>query len=156
MFKRNLAIKTPVKSPAGRQTQADFKNYSHNMAYGSRNLDELERERAAAEGREAKTGLVTLGMTEMKKASLVHTYAVVYENKGEFTASCKFTMAVMPSGVIRLTGDSAVPHCVSEKKIEDEFVLSVLARSMKNKKKASKAKLARKAKRAAEAAAAKK
>ena len=152
IFKRNLKIQTPVKSAAGRQVHADFKNYSHNMAFGQRNLDDIERERAAAEGRDARPSLVTLGLTEMKKASHLQSYAVMYENKDEFTASYKFTIAVMPSGVIRLTGDSSVPKCVSTKKVEDEFVLSVLARSMKNKKKASKAKLARKAKRAAEAA----
>jgi curved DNA binding protein len=57
---------------------------------------------------------VRLGMNEIIKHDLVHSYPVLYEKPGEFVAQVKFTAIVKPSSTDRITGGDLTPVTSTE------------------------------------------
>nr|WCZ58698.1 proliferation-associated protein 2G4 [Seculamonas ecuadoriensis] len=83
-----------------------------------------------------------LGISEIVKHNLAHSYPVLYERDGEFVAQVKFTALVQPNGPLVVT-PFAPPALQSVHSVDDE-VKAVLAQavSLKKKKKKSGAKKA--------------
>ncbi|KAF9326869.1 Proliferation-associated protein 2G4 [Podila minutissima] len=97
------------------------------------NLRQMEDERKAR-----------MGLLECTKHNVVTAYDVMEEEKGEFVAQFLFTVCVMPSGPLRITSTPIDLETIkTEKKIEDEEILALLASEIKPKnKKANKKKKA--------------
>ncbi|KAG0086167.1 Proliferation-associated protein 2G4, partial [Podila epicladia] len=98
------------------------------------NLRQMEDERKAR-----------MGLLECTKHNVVTAYDVMEEEKGEFVAQFLFTVCVMPSGPLRITSTPIDLEIIkTEKKIEDEEILALLASEIKpkNNKKANKKKKA--------------
>jgi hypothetical protein len=67
--------------------------------------------------------MARLGVIECAKHDLVEPYPVYYEKEGEFVAEFKYTVLLLPSGTIKITGlplDLESFH--SEHKITDEAI----------------------------------
>lgn len=90
--------------------------------------------------------MARLGVIECAKHDLVEPYPVYYEKEGEFVAEFKYTVLLLPSGTIKITGlplDLESFH--SEHKITDEAINLLLSKSTskkanKKKKKKNKSK----------------
>lgn len=64
-----------------------------------------------------------LGVIECAKHDLVEPYPVYYEKEGEFVAEFKYTVLVMPNGVLKITGlPVEVENFTTENAITDESV----------------------------------
>ncbi|KAF9357191.1 Proliferation-associated protein 2G4 [Mortierella sp. NVP85] len=96
------------------------------------NLRQLEDERKAR-----------MGLLECTKHNVVANYDVMEEKEGEFVAQFLFTVCLIPSGPLRITNSPIDLEIIqSEKKIEDEEILKLLATEVRPKKKANKKKKA--------------
>jgi len=88
-----------------------------------------------------------MGIVELVKHELLHSYPILWEKPGEFVAQVKFTALLLPSSTDRLTNVTTLPaNVVSDIKIEDAKIKAILAtgtkrtsKSKKNKKKKKKA-----------------
>jgi len=96
--------------------------------------------RALADEKKAK-----MGINECVNHGLITPFPVLFEKEDEIVAQFKFTTLLMPNGPLRITGlPFDVAECESDKKIEDEEILKLLAQSTskkskkRNKKKAAK------------------
>jgi len=96
--------------------------------------------RALADEKKAK-----MGINECVNHGLITPFPVLFEKEDEIVAQFKFTTLLMPNGPLRITGlPFDVSACESDKKIEDEEILKLLAQSTskkskkRNKKKAAK------------------
>jgi len=73
-----------------------------------------------------------LGIVELLKHNLIHSYPILWEKSGEFVAQVKFTVLLLPSGTDRLTAPYILPpNIVSDYKIEDAKIKSILATGTK-------------------------
>ncbi|KAG0221714.1 curved DNA-binding protein [Mortierella sp. GBAus27b] len=96
------------------------------------NLRQMDEERKAR-----------LGLNECLKHNVVTAYEVMEEKESEFVAQFLFTVCLMPSGPLRITNTPFDLETIqSEKKIEDEEILNLLATEIRPKKKANKKKKA--------------
>lgn len=88
-----------------------------------------------------------MGINECVNHGLITPFPVLFEKEDEIVAQFKFTTLLMPNGPLRITGlPFDVAQYESEKKIEDEEILKVLAQSTSKKsKKKNKKKQAKKA-----------
>merc|ERR1719233_808490 len=70
-----------------------------------------------------------MGVVECVKHGLCDPYPVIFEREGEVVAQFKFTVLLMPSGPLRITGGPAFePELYSsDKKIEDQEILDLLS-----------------------------
>jgi len=73
--------------------------------------------------------LVKLGIVECATHGLVTAYPVLFEKEGEFTAHVKFTVLLLPSGALRITG-LPLPD-VERRALKDESLVSLLGQSIK-------------------------
>merc|ERR1712235_137683 len=98
--------------------------------------------RSLADERKAK-----MGINECVNHGLITPFPVLFEKEDEIVAQFKFTTLLMPNGPLRITGlPFDVAQYESDKKIEDEEILKVLAQSTSKKsKKKNKKKQAKKA-----------
>ncbi|KAF9916614.1 Proliferation-associated protein 2G4 [Lobosporangium transversale] len=79
-----------------------------------------------------------MGLLECIKHNVVNAYDVMEEKDGEFVAQFLFTVCVMPSGPLRITNTPIDLEIIqSEKKIEDEEILKLLASEIRPKKKSA-------------------
>lgn len=78
-----------------------------------------------------------LGMVECLNHGLLHPYPVLHEKTGEVVAQVKGTVLLMPNGSDVVT-KVAVPAVESDKKVDDQEVLDILAQPLKRNKKAEK------------------
>merc|ERR1712048_26668 len=98
--------------------------------------------RALADEKKAK-----MGINECVNHGLITPFPVLFEKEDEIVAQFKFTTLLMPNGPLRITGlPFDVAQYESDKKIDDEEILKVLAQSTSKKsKKRNKKKAAKKA-----------
>jgi len=98
--------------------------------------------RSLADEKKAK-----MGINECVNHGLITPFPVLFEKEDEIVAQFKFTTLLMPNGPLRITGlPFDVAQYESEKKIDDEEILKVLAQSTSKKsKKKNKKKQAKKA-----------
>jgi len=98
--------------------------------------------RALADEKKAK-----MGINECVNHGLITPFPVLFEKEDEIVAQFKFTTLLMPNGPLRITGlPFDVAQYESDKKVEDEEILKVLATSTSKKsKKRNKKKAAKKA-----------
>jgi len=79
-----------------------------------------------------------MGLLECTKHNVVAAYDVMEEKEGEFVAQFLFTVCVMPSGPLRITNTPIDLELIqTEKKIEDEEIIKLLATEIKPKKKSA-------------------
>lgn len=89
-----------------------------------------------------------MGVVECVKHQVIQPFNVLYEKDGNFVAQFKFTVLLMPGGPKKITGLKFDPALVkSEKKVEDNEIVTLLAsstnpRAMKKKKKQGEAAVA--------------
>lgn len=87
-----------------------------------------------------------MGVVECAKHNVVQPFHVLYEKEGNFVAQFKFTVLLMPNGPSKITGlpiDTSLYK--SEKKIEDNEILTLLKQSANPKAAKKKKKAAEKA-----------
>jgi len=77
-----------------------------------------------------------MGVVECVKHGLCDPYPVIFEREGEVVAQFKFTVLMMPSGPLRITGGPAFDPAVfkSDHKIEDKEILDLLSQSIRPSK----------------------
>lgn len=78
-----------------------------------------------------------LGITEMLKHDLLYPYPVLYEKQGEYVAQFKFTVLLLPSATMRLTGHP-LPYVSSQHELKDPSILEIMQMSTKRSKKKKK------------------
>jgi len=88
--------------------------------------------RAVEDQRTAKLGLV-----ECLNHELLLEYPVLYEKNGELVAQLKSTVLLMPNGSHRITSQP-LQAFETDKKVEDEEILALMAQPIKRKKKGGK------------------
>jgi len=82
-----------------------------------------------------------MGVIECAKHDLVEPYPVYHEKDGEFVAEFKFTLLLMPSGQMKITGlPIDLDLYESEYKITDNDIKQLLTSSTQRKKKKNKKK----------------
>ncbi|KAF9581780.1 Proliferation-associated protein 2G4 [Lunasporangiospora selenospora] len=91
------------------------------------NIREMDEERKAR-----------MGLLECVKHNVVTAYNVMEEKDNEYVAQFLFTVCVMPSGPLRITETPVDLELIqTEKKIEDEEILALLASEIRPKKKSA-------------------
>jgi len=84
-----------------------------------------------------------MGVIECAKHDLVEPYPVYQEKEGEFVAEFKFTLLLMPSGQMKITGlPIDLDLYESEYKVTDSDIKQLLTSSTQKKKKKNKKKKA--------------
>lgn len=83
-----------------------------------------------------------MGVVECMKHELVHPYPALYERPGDVVVHFKFTLLLLPSGSIRITGVAIDPASYTTEATLPEEVQTILSLSSKKKKKRSKKKKA--------------
>jgi len=69
-----------------------------------------------------------LGVKECLEHDLLNNYPVLLEKSGEFVASFKYTVLILPGGTLQITGLPLTEDAFkSENKVTDETVLHFLA-----------------------------
>lgn len=118
--KKNIIYQLKMKASRAFLNEAE-KNYNL-MPFNLRSFEDETKAR--------------LGVIECVKHDLVEPYPVYYEKEGEFIAEFKYTVLVMPNGVLKITGlPIEFENFTSEHSITDESVKALLATGLKSKKK---------------------
>jgi len=73
-------------------------------------------------------------MTELTKHEMVYPYPVLFEKEGALVAHVKYTILLMPTGTMQITGVGSCP-LATECECKDEEVVAILAQSIGKKKK---------------------
>eukprot|EP01134_Creolimax_fragrantissima_P005044 CFRG5044T1 len=74
-----------------------------------------------------------MGVPECLKSELLLAYPVRFESKNDVVARFRFTMLLLPSGPVRITGAGTVPYVQSEYSIADEDLNALLATAVNDK-----------------------
>lgn len=81
-----------------------------------------------------------MGVVECQKHDLVVPYPVLHEKDGSLVVHVKFTLLILPSGTVRVSGEPLNPLLYpSDVEVPDD-TKAILAQSSKNKKKKNKKK----------------
>lgn len=83
-----------------------------------------------------------MGVVECLKHDLVHAYPVLYERPGDIVVHFKFTLLLLPSGTVRITGHPVDQAVFTTDKTPDEATAAILSMSSKKKKRKPKKKKA--------------
>lgn len=83
-----------------------------------------------------------MGVVECVKHELLHPYPVLVEKEGELVAHFKFTILLLPSGTVKVTGLPFNKDDFESDKVVTDEIKTILALSSKNKKKKKKKKKA--------------
>jgi len=81
-----------------------------------------------------------MGVVECQKHDLVVPYPVLFEKDGSLVVHVKFTLLLLPSGTVRVSGQAIDPALYPSDVVLPEATQAVLAQSSKNKKKKNKKK----------------
>jgi len=81
-----------------------------------------------------------MGVVECVKHDLLHSYPVLAEKEGELVAHFKYTVLLLPSGTVKVTGVPLNTEMYESDKVVSDEVKAILALSAKNKKKKKKKK----------------
>lgn len=129
VYKADMSKKYSLKLKASRGIYAQIKNLPSGGAlpFTVRDLE------AESESR------MKMGLVECLQHELLQPYPVLYEKDGELVAHFKATCLLVGAGVDKVTG-MPVEGVESDKKIEDEEVLALLATPLRKKKKNKKKK----------------
>lgn len=120
VFRRSSAIVYQLKMKASRQFLSDVEKRSSDFAFSLRSFDDEKHAR--------------LGVIECAKHGLVSEYPVMHEKDNEFVARFKFTVLLMPTGPLRITGlnDASVLDLYqSEYKVENAEVKALLSQAVR-------------------------
>lgn len=132
LFRRNPDSQYQLKMKTSRETLSKVSKDHGCMTFSLRDFDNETRTR--------------LGLKECINHEVVTQYAVMEEKKEELVAQFKYTVLVLPSGILKITGlDFEKDLYVTEKKIDDQEINNMLAQSISkkaNKRKKKKAKQA--------------
>jgi curved DNA binding protein len=141
VYKRALEEQYKLKMKASRTLFSEVNKRFPTMPFALR----------ALEAQQARFGLV-----ECLNHGLLHPYPVLHEKTGELVAQFKATVLLMPNGSDRVTNAAPTQKLETDKKVEDEELVKLLATSLKSKskKKKSNKKKAKEADAAAASAAA--
>lgn len=90
------------------------------------------------------------GLVECLGHDMLQPYPVLHERNGQLVAQFKSTVLLMPNGSDRITSSASTQKLETDKKVEDEEILKLLATSLKSKSSKNKKKKAKKAAAAAE------
>merc|ERR1712113_593634 len=116
-----------LKMKTSREFFSQVTKTSGDMPFNIRNCEEEKKAR--------------MGVVECVKHQVLQPFNVLYEKEGSFVAQFKFTVLLMPNGPMKITGlpfDEALFK--SEKKVEDNEIVTLLKQSAKPKKAEKKAK----------------
>ncbi|ORY83916.1 curved DNA-binding protein [Protomyces lactucae-debilis] len=119
IFKRAADLKYSLKMPSSRKTLSEIDKTFGAFPFTLRSLGD---EKAAR-----------IGVIEPQKHGLLLAYEVFEEKPGEFVALFHTTIALGPSGTIKLAGPAPVDteKLKSDKKLEDEELLKLITAPLK-------------------------
>jgi len=129
VYRHKEGLNYQLKMKASRQFFAEVDKRFGNMAFSLRAFEDEKKAR--------------VGVMESVKHDLLLPYDVLYEKEGEFVAQFKFTVLLMPSGPLRVTGlPFETDAFQSDKHLDDAEVNNLLSQptnlrviAKKNKKK---------------------
>lgn len=127
VYKRCVEKDYKLKMKASRATFSEINKRFPTMPFTMRALEDPKKAR--------------LGLTEMLAHGLVTPYPVLCERDGETVARVAVTALVLPSQTLPITS-LAEPPAKSEKAVQDQAVIDLLAIDIGSKKKKKKAKAA--------------
>jgi len=81
-----------------------------------------------------------MGVVECMKHDLLVGYPVLFEKQGDFVAHVKYTILLLPSGTVKVTGVAVNPELYQSDKTVSDEIKAILATSSKTKKKKNKKK----------------
>ncbi|KAI9145571.1 proliferation-associated protein 2G4 [Paraphysoderma sedebokerense] len=114
-----------LKLKASRALFSDVKDRFGNFAFHLRSFEDLRKAR--------------MGLIECQNHQLIQPYDVLYEKEGEIVAQFIFTVLLMPTGPLKVSGLEWDEELVkSDKEVTDEEIKNLLneqVRKKKNKKK---------------------
>eukprot|EP01083_Nonionella_stella_P228373 809397_1 len=121
VFKREVDVNYNLKMQASRRFLAEVNRRFPTYPFTLRSIEDKS---------------ARLGLTECLKHDLLQPYPVLFEKEGEFVAQLKFTVLLMPSGIMKITGLDGVDlsQIQSEYSVQDEDLKALLAQPIKSKK----------------------
>ena len=120
VYKRANDVDYQLKMKASRAVLSEIKEKFPSMPFTLRQFES---------GSKAK-----LGMTELSNHEMVYPYPVLFEKAGALVAHVKYTILLMPTGTMQITGVGSCP-LATECECKDEEVVAILATSIGKKKK---------------------
>lgn len=130
IYKRALEEQYKLKMKASRALFSEVNKRFPTMPFALRSLE-------AAQAR--------FGLVECLNHGLLHPYPVLHEKPDQLVAQFKTTVLLMPNGSDRVTTAGPTQKLETDKKVEDEELLKLLATSLKSKSNKNKKKKAKKA-----------
>jgi curved DNA binding protein len=125
VYKRALEEQYKLKMKASRALFSEVNKKFPTMPFALRAVD-AEQKR--------------FGLVECINHGLLHPYPVLHEKTGELVAQFKATVLLMPNGSDRVTTAAPTQKLETDKKVEDEDILKLLATGLKSKSKKKSAK----------------
>ncbi|CAK9091808.1 ERBB-3 BINDING PROTEIN 1 (StEBP1) [Durusdinium trenchii] len=128
VFKRAVEQKYMLKMKASRYVFSEVDKKFPTLPFTIRALDDERQAR--------------MGVVECLKHNLLHAYPVLFEKSGDLVAHFKFTVLLLPTGTVKITG---LPVNVAEFATDKEpcaEIKEILSRSSKKKKRKKKNKKA--------------
>eukprot|EP00287_Rhodomonas_sp_CCMP768_P011249 CAMPEP_0196719322 /NCGR_PEP_ID=MMETSP1091-20130531/2338_1 /TAXON_ID=302021 /ORGANISM="Rhodomonas sp., Strain CCMP768" /LENGTH=377 /DNA_ID=CAMNT_0042060249 /DNA_START=26 /DNA_END=1159 /DNA_ORIENTATION=+ len=119
VFKRAPDQKYNLKMKTAREALFKIEKTHPKMPFSLREIDDTR---------------VRLGITECVRHELLQPHPVLYEKETEKVAQIKFTVLLMPSGPLKITGVDIPDTVKSDKQIEDEEIIELLKQAVKKKK----------------------
>lgn len=114
-----------LKTPKGRQFMGEVNSKFKHMPFTLRSIED--------------EGAARIGIKEAVAHELLHSYPVMIEKKDTFVAQFKFTVLLLGNGTKKITGVACkVEDFESEKKVENEELKALLAKTVGNKKRRNK------------------
>jgi len=126
VFKRASDVDYQLKMKASRMVLNEIKEKFPSLPFTLRQFEDTR---------------ARLGMTELTKHEMVYPYPVLFEKEGALVAHVKYTILLMPTGTMQITGVGSCP-LATECEVKDEEILALLAQSIGKKKKKKKKKKA--------------
>jgi curved DNA binding protein len=126
VFKRASDVDYQLKMKASRMVLNEIKEKFPSLPFTLRQFEDTR---------------ARLGMTELTKHEMVYPYPVLFEKEGALVAHEKYTILLMPTGTMQITGVGSCP-LATECEVKDEEILALLAQSIGKKKKKKKKKKA--------------
>jgi len=131
LFRRDPAGEYSLKMKASRETLSKVQADHGHMTFSLRSFENETRTR--------------LGLKECITHEVVTQYPVMVEKLGEHVAQFKYTVLVLPSGILKITSGLEFDKeaYITEKSIEDKEIIDLLATSISKKSKNRKKKKAK-------------
>lgn len=121
VFKRNVDVNYNLKMRASRTLISQIGQKYSTLPFCLRNFDNENQAR--------------LGVSECITHDLVQPFPVLATKQGEHVVHMKFTVLVLPSGTVKVTGLSFQPECFATDKCLPQDILDTLASSTNSESK---------------------